>query len=183
MEQPTPGAIAILEAELAETLKAVCDCFTVTRSVELARDEYGHRRARELENAVSLLKASAELGLTIAKIKGEYNHNINVLHGEIWPPPRNKVNKPETFEQGRPPREAVAQAAAESRGTPSPKSRGSNGQANRQTPWRPARQYQPAETRPLRARHTSPPPSRARTPGSRALCHRPGAGLDAMRDD
>ena len=97
-----PAALLTLEAELAVILTAVTDCFEVTKKVDFVRDEYGHRRAREIENAVTLLKVSGELGLAIAKIKGEYNHNINVLHGEIWPPPRRAVSKPQTPEEGRP---------------------------------------------------------------------------------
>jgi hypothetical protein len=99
---PKPAAVTTLEAELAVILKAVNDCFEVTKKVDLVRDEFGHRRAREIENAVTLFKVSAELGLAIAKIKGEYNQNINVLHGEIWPPPCRAATKPETFEEGRP---------------------------------------------------------------------------------
>ena len=99
---PQPAALLTLEAELAETLKGVTDCFAVTHKIDFVRDEYGHRRAREIENAVTLLKVSAEVGLAIAKIKGEYNHNIYVLHGEIWPPPRRAVAKPQTPEEGRP---------------------------------------------------------------------------------
>jgi|WetSurMetagenome_2_1015567.scaffolds.fasta_scaffold285670_2 hypothetical protein len=111
-------AIALLEAELGETLNALSECFTLSRGFDPGGDQYGHRHAREIENAVSLLKASARLGLTIAKLKGEYNHNINVLHGEIWPPPRHAVSKPATFEEGRPTPEATAQAVAATRGTP-----------------------------------------------------------------
>ena len=99
---PQPAALTTLEAELAEALKGISDCLETTHKIDFARDEYGHRRAREIENAVTLLRVSGELGLAIAKIKGEYNHNINVLHGEIWPPPRRSVAKPETPEQGRP---------------------------------------------------------------------------------
>ena len=100
MPDPQPAALSSLEAELAVTVQAVTDCFEVTKKVDFVRDEYGHRRAREIENAVTLLRVSGELGL--AKIRGEYNHNINVLHGEIWPPPRRAVAKPQTPEEGRP---------------------------------------------------------------------------------
>ncbi len=82
---PQPAALATLEAELAETLKGVADCFAMARELSQINDEYGHRRASEIGNAVTLLKVSAELGITIAKIKGEFNHNINVLHGEMGP--------------------------------------------------------------------------------------------------
>ena len=113
---PQPAALLTLEAELAETLKGITDCFAVTHKIDFVRDEYGHRRAREIENAVTLLRVSGELGLAIAKIKGEYNHNINVLHGEIWPPPRRAVAKPQTPKEGRP---AANQGQG---GTPIPKS-------------------------------------------------------------
>lgn len=82
---PQPAALATLETELAVILQAVNDCFDVTHKISFERDEYGHRRQREIGNAVSLLKVSTELGITIAKIKGEFNHNINVLHGEMGP--------------------------------------------------------------------------------------------------
>jgi hypothetical protein len=98
---PQPCGLPTLEAELAETLDGIKECFAVTKKVNFDRDEYGHRRAREIENAVTLLRVSAEIGIAIAKIKGEYNHNINVLHGEIWPPPRRAVAKPQTPEEGR----------------------------------------------------------------------------------
>ena len=102
MPDPQPAALSSLEAELAVTVQAVTDCFEVTKKVDFVRDEYGHRRAREIENAVTLLRVSGELGLAIAKIKGEYNHTINVLHGEIWPPPRRAVSKPRTPEEALP---------------------------------------------------------------------------------
>ena len=89
-----PAALLTLEAELAVILKGVTDCFEVTNKVDFVRDEYGHRRAREIESAVTLLKVSAEVGLAIAKIKGEYNHNINVLHGEIPRVPRTVKTTP-----------------------------------------------------------------------------------------
>lgn len=109
-EQQKPDAIAILEAELGETLKAVSESFDELRNAQLSKDEYGYKRSSAVSDAVRLLQVSAELGVAIAKIKGQYNHNINVLRGEIWPPPRRAVSKPETFEQGRPTAEAVAEA-------------------------------------------------------------------------
>lgn len=127
-----PSGVSTLEAELGETLKAVTDCFAFSRSIDREADEYGHRRAREITNAVELLKVSAGIGLAIAKINGDTNHNINVLRGEIWPPPRTAVAKPETFEEGRPTREEFAKAVSNTkakidglmarRGTPSPES-------------------------------------------------------------
>ncbi|MDE2182683.1 MAG: hypothetical protein KGJ78_06640 [Alphaproteobacteria bacterium] len=105
-----PPSVALLEAELTETLKAVADCFAQSRLSTPANDEHGHRRGREIDGAVSLLKVSAELGIAIARINGEYNQNINVLHGEIWPPRR--AAKPETLSEERPARGAVPGVSA-----------------------------------------------------------------------
>ena len=41
-------------------------------------DEFGARRSGELVNAAMLLKASARLGFALAKLKGEFQHNIRV---------------------------------------------------------------------------------------------------------
>lgn len=101
-ENPLPCGLPILEAELAETLQAIKDSFEDARALDRRVDEFGHRRSSVVNDAVKLLTVSAEIGLAIAKIKGEYNHNINVLHGEIWPPPRRAVAKPQTPEEGRP---------------------------------------------------------------------------------
>jgi hypothetical protein len=97
-----PAALLTLEAELAETLRAIKESFEMTRAVNSRADEFGYRRSSAVSDAVTLLKVSAEIGIAIAKIKGEYNHTINVLHGEIWPPPRRAVAKPQTPEEGRP---------------------------------------------------------------------------------
>ena len=101
-ENALPCGLPTLEAELAETLKAITDCFETARQSDPTTDAWSNRRNAEFSSAVDLLKVSAELGLAIAKIKGEYNQNINVLHGEIWPPPRRAVAKPQTPEEGRP---------------------------------------------------------------------------------
>jgi len=117
MKNPaSPASIGILEAELSETLKAVSESFEAARGTTRQNDEYGHYRSSMVADAVKLLSVSADIGLAIAKIKGDYNHNINVLRGEIWPPPRNAVAKPETFEEGRPSREAIAEAVANTSG-------------------------------------------------------------------
>jgi hypothetical protein len=101
-ENPLPCGLPILEAELAETLQAIKDSFEDARTLDRRVDEFGNRRSSVVNDAVKLLTVSAEIGLAIAKIKGEYNQNINVLHGEIWPPPRRAVAKPQTPEEGRP---------------------------------------------------------------------------------
>jgi len=93
-ENPQPCGLPILEAELAETLQAIKDSFEDARTLDRRVDEFGHRRSSVVNDAVKLLTVSAEIGLAIAKIKGEYNHNINVLHGEIPRPPRTVTTTP-----------------------------------------------------------------------------------------
>ncbi len=112
-------AISLLEAELAETLAAISGSFAEVCKFDdsdgRSRDEFGTKRSAAVIDAVKLLSVSAELGNAIAKIKGQYSHNINVLHGDIWPPPRRDVSKPASFAEGRPTAEAVAEAIAKSR--------------------------------------------------------------------
>jgi len=76
------GAVPLLEETLAEVRAAVAACFAAAGAIAVESDEYGHHRAREYENAVALLKMSAELGIAIARIKGEFNQNINVVRSE-----------------------------------------------------------------------------------------------------
>ncbi len=81
-EIPVPRAVAILENALAEAGGAIADCFAVAKAVAPETDEYGHHRAREIENAAGLLKMTAEVGLALARIRGEFNHNITVTRTE-----------------------------------------------------------------------------------------------------
>lgn len=80
-EKSVPGSL-MLEETLAEVRQAIAECFSAARSIPLAADEYGHHRAREYQNAVELLKMSAEVGLALARLKGEFNQNINVVRSE-----------------------------------------------------------------------------------------------------
>ena len=118
-QSPQPDAVTLLEAELAETLAGISDSFAEVRKFDQsgarARDEFGSKRSAAVDDAVKLLKVSAELGNAIAKVKGQYNHNINVLHGDIWPPPRRDVAKPSTVAEAVPSSEAVAKAVADAR--------------------------------------------------------------------
>jgi len=116
---PQPDAVTLLEAELAETLAAISGSFAEVRKFDesgaRARDEFGNKRSAAVADAVKLLAVSAELGNAIAKVKGQYNHNINVLHGDIWPPPRRDVAKPSTIAEAVPSPETVAKAVADGR--------------------------------------------------------------------
>ena len=71
----------VITEHLALVAGALQDCFTRAEGI-VENDEYGHRRAREFSSAVTLLKASAKLGLALARIKGEFNQNIRVHRGE-----------------------------------------------------------------------------------------------------
>ncbi|HEY5346908.1 MAG TPA: hypothetical protein VIJ72_01855 [Rhizomicrobium sp.] len=66
----------LLQDHLAIISGALAQC--VSEANPRTDDEYGHRRSGELAHAVSLLKASARLGLALAKLKGEFRHNIRV---------------------------------------------------------------------------------------------------------
>lgn len=109
-------AISLLEAELAETLTAVSGSFAEVRKFDdsdgRSRDDFGNKRSAAVNDAVKLLSVSAELGNAIAKIRGNSSHNINVLHGEIWPPPRRPVAKPATIEEAVPSQEVIDAAIA-----------------------------------------------------------------------
>ena len=71
----------VITEHLALVAGALQDCFTRAQGIT-ENDEYGHKRGREFSSAVTLLKASAKLGLALARIKGEFNQNIRVHRGE-----------------------------------------------------------------------------------------------------
>ena len=60
-ENPQPCGLPVLEAELAETLKAIADCFEQSRLIDRRADEYGHRRSSEIGDAVKLLTVPLDL--------------------------------------------------------------------------------------------------------------------------
>lgn len=111
-------AVSLLEAELAETLTAISSSFAEVckfdESDARSNDEFGHKRSAAVNDAVKLLAVSAELGNAIAKIRGKSSHNINVLHGDIWPPPRRPVSKPATIEEAVPSQAAIDAAITNS---------------------------------------------------------------------
>jgi hypothetical protein len=77
----TEAAEAAITRQLALVAGALEDCFAKAQVIP-GPDEYGYKRASEFQSAVILLKASAKLGLALARIKGEFNQNIRVDHGE-----------------------------------------------------------------------------------------------------
>ena len=66
----------LLQEHLAIVSGALAECVREARPRQ--DDEFGERRSGELAHAVSLLKASARLGVALAKLKGEFQHNIKV---------------------------------------------------------------------------------------------------------
>jgi len=86
--QSTPSrGIACLEDNLAEVNRAIAECFEAARTIPRVIDEYGHMRHSEYSNAVSLLKASAKIGRTLAQIQGgKFDHTISVTR-RITPSP------------------------------------------------------------------------------------------------
>lgn len=77
----TQAAEAAITRQLALVATALEDCFAKAQAVT-GDNEYGHKRGAEFHSAVTLLKASAKLGLALARIKGEFNQNIRVERGE-----------------------------------------------------------------------------------------------------
>jgi hypothetical protein len=73
-------AETLLESGLSEVTVAVSELMAQARAVDPAADEYGHARSRAYTDAVTLLKASARLGHTIAELRGtKFEHTINVI--------------------------------------------------------------------------------------------------------
>lgn len=87
MKPQQKRAIAVLETTLVEVRAAVVDCLTKARACTPETDEFGQRRSREFQDATSLLKMAAELGLAIAKINGEFRHDITVAKAAALPTP------------------------------------------------------------------------------------------------
>ncbi|MDE1939858.1 MAG: hypothetical protein KGI68_12625 [Alphaproteobacteria bacterium] len=54
---------------------------TFERLEAAPKEEFGTLRSIETNNAISLAKASAKLVLAVAKMRGEFHHNVNVRRG------------------------------------------------------------------------------------------------------
>ncbi|HSC19584.1 MAG TPA: hypothetical protein VLC74_11780 [Rhizomicrobium sp.] len=73
-----PGVIS-LESQLEEAAAEIGKLFAGARGVDPERDEFGHARTRFYGEAVAIMKASAKVGQTIARMQGsKFEHNINV---------------------------------------------------------------------------------------------------------
>jgi hypothetical protein len=70
---------ALLADQIALCNAALAECFAQAQ-VPRPNDTYGQTRQAEFRNARTLLKQCAQLGLAIAKIKGEFRHAISVSH-------------------------------------------------------------------------------------------------------
>ncbi len=70
-----------IDDQLAVMTEAMRECLGHAKELAVLDDGYGHRRAAEFGNAVSLSRSSAKLLLALAKIRGQFNHNINVTRG------------------------------------------------------------------------------------------------------
>ncbi|OJU58582.1 MAG: hypothetical protein BGO00_07190 [Alphaproteobacteria bacterium 62-8] len=113
-KNPKPRSVALLEDNLALIAKAVAECFETARGIDPRNDEYGHARHSAYQNAVTLLKASARIGQTLAAIQGnKIRHDIRVIR-ETAPARRRVAANP------LPAQELAAP-------TPAPVSEGSNG--------------------------------------------------------
>lgn len=76
---PASRGEAELESQLALMTAAVARCFERMEGED--HTEYRTLRRDECGNAERLLALSAGIGLALAKIKGKFEHQINVLKG------------------------------------------------------------------------------------------------------
>jgi hypothetical protein len=67
----------LLNDQLAACLAATQDCLAHSRAGK-ADDTYGHQRHNELAYVAKLMKASARLTESLARLKGETSQNIHV---------------------------------------------------------------------------------------------------------
>jgi hypothetical protein len=67
----------LLNEQIAICLAAMQDCLAHSRAGK-ADDTYGHQRHNELAYVAKLMKASARLTESLARLKGETRQNIHV---------------------------------------------------------------------------------------------------------
>ncbi|HEU0095155.1 MAG TPA: hypothetical protein VFQ52_01775 [Rhizomicrobium sp.] len=67
----------LLNEQIATCLAAMQDCLAHSRAGK-ADDPYGHQRHGDLDYVAKLMKASARLTQSLARLKGETQHNIHV---------------------------------------------------------------------------------------------------------
>jgi len=81
MEKDAPEDV--LNRQLATCLAAMQDCLENSRAPRRPDDTYDRVRTRNLDQVATLMKASAELTLALAKLKGETSHNIHVTRAGL----------------------------------------------------------------------------------------------------
>jgi hypothetical protein len=74
----------LLNDQLATCLAAMQDCLAQSRQPR-ADDKYGHMRRNDVAYLAKLMKASARLTASLARLKGNTSHNIHVTHGDAGP--------------------------------------------------------------------------------------------------
>ncbi|HEY0267511.1 MAG TPA: hypothetical protein VGC16_12220 [Rhizomicrobium sp.] len=75
MTDKTPEQL--LNDQLATCLAAMQDCLAHSREAR-SDDEYGHLRRNDLAYVAKLMKASARLTQSLARLKGDTRHSIHV---------------------------------------------------------------------------------------------------------
>jgi hypothetical protein len=75
MTDKTPEQL--LNDQLATCLAAMQDCLAHSREPR-KDDDYGHLRRHDLRYVAKLMKASALLTQSLARLKGETRHNVHV---------------------------------------------------------------------------------------------------------
>jgi hypothetical protein len=78
MTDKTPEQL--LNDQLATCLAAMQDCLAHSRETR-TDDDYGHLRRHDLRYVAKLMKASALLTQSLARLKGETRQNIHVTRG------------------------------------------------------------------------------------------------------
>ena len=71
----------LLNDQLAACLAAMQDCLAHSRSAR--DDEYGHLRQEDVATMAKLMKASARLTESLAKLKGQTSMNIRVTRSMV----------------------------------------------------------------------------------------------------
>jgi hypothetical protein len=74
----TPASL--LQDQLATALAAMQDCLAHSRQAR-ADDDYGHIRRNDVAYLAKLMKASALLTASLARLNGQTQHNIHVTKG------------------------------------------------------------------------------------------------------
>ena len=83
-ERAASGIENTVDRQLALMTDGMRDALTRAGAIPLGYDDRGIARAAEFHSAVLIAKSSAQLVLALAKLNGQFNHDINVRH--VAPP-------------------------------------------------------------------------------------------------